>query len=60
MLLDLDCDDFIRWGEARDFLANNGFYATDKELQGLICRFDPDNRSRICFEQFVEALTPLL
>ena len=42
----------------RDFLANNGFYATDKELQGLVCRFDPDNRSRICLQQFVETLTP--
>ena len=30
--MDLDYDDFIRFGEVRDFLANNGFYATDKEL----------------------------
>jgi len=30
--MDLDKDDFLRIHELRDFLASNGFYATEKEL----------------------------
>lgn len=48
--LDQDNDDFVRKQELRDFLANNGFYATERELQGLVFRFDPDNKSRIGME----------
>ena len=45
--IDNDRDDFIRAVELREFLASNGFYATDRELAGLVCRLDQDNRSRI-------------
>jgi len=58
--IDTDGDDFIRCKELRDFLASNGFYATDRELAGLLCRFDPDNRSRICLEHFIKELSPVL
>lgn len=30
--IDADRDDFLRIHELRDFLASNGFYATEKEL----------------------------
>ena len=58
--LDTDRDDFVRKQELRDFLANNGFYATERELQGLVFRFDPDNKSRISVEQFTDGFRPVL
>ena len=53
-LIDTDHDDFVRSAEIRDYLAANGFYATDRELTGLITLFDPDNKSRISMDQFVQ------
>lgn len=44
----------MRSAEIRDFLAANGFYATDRELTGLLNLFDPENRSRISMDQFVQ------
>jgi len=48
--LDKDKDDYIRTDEIREFLASHGFYATDREIQVLISRFDFDNRNSICFD----------
>ena len=32
LLIDTDGDDYISASELRDFLANQGFYASDREL----------------------------
>jgi Ca2+-binding EF-hand superfamily protein len=38
--IDRDGDGFIRACELRDMLADNGFYATERELTGLVHRLD--------------------
>ena len=48
-LIDSDRDEVIRSAELRDFFANNGFYATERELLGLINRFDPAKTNKINF-----------
>ena len=46
--------------ELRDFMAENGFYATDREMRGLIMRLDRDGDGLISFRDFMEELTPKL
>ena len=47
-------------GDIRDVLAEHGFYSTERELQGLMYRLDRDADSSICFDEFIEELTPQL
>lgn len=58
--IDKDADEFLRSWELRDFLADSGFYATERELQGLMYRFDHINNGRVTQEKFMEAFTPKL
>lgn len=46
--------------ELRDFLANNGFFATERELQGLIQKCDKTGDGRINFNEFVDEFSPKL
>lgn len=55
-LIDSDGDDYIRSGELRDFFAQSGFYASDRELQGLLNRFDVDKTHKVSFDQFRKGL----
>lgn len=55
-LIDTDRDDFVRMKELRDFFANQGFYASDRELEGLFNRFDVDRCGKICYEHFRRGL----
>lgn len=59
-LIDRDADGFIRNCELRDFLADHGFYATERELAGLMVRMDMDKDNRISFVEFQEQFTPKL
>lgn len=58
--IDRDGDGFIRGCELRDMLADNGFYATERELAGLVHRLDQDKDNRISFCEFSEQLAPRL
>lgn len=58
--IDRHNEGFLRAFALRDYLADCGFFATDKELLGLLSRFDPECKARISFEQFQEMLTPKL
>jgi Ca2+-binding EF-hand superfamily protein len=58
--IDKDGDEFVRSWELRDFLADSGFYATERELQGLMYRLDHLANGRVTQEKFSEALTPKL
>ena len=53
-LIDRDADGFVRGCELRDFLADNGFYATERELAGLVHRLDADRDNRVCLAEFSE------
>ena len=46
--------------EVRDFMADNGFYATDREMRGLMMRLDRDADGIISFRDFLEELSPKL
>ena len=48
--LDRHNEGCVRAYALRDFLADCGFFATDKELMGLLSRFDPESRARITFD----------
>lgn len=49
---DKDGDGFLRPNELREVLADNGFYATERELAGLMHRLDADKDNRISFTEF--------
>lgn len=59
-LVDRDADGFLRGCDLRDFLADHGFYATERELAGLMARMDTDKDNRICFGEFSEQFMPRL
>ena len=44
--------------DLREVLAENGFYATERELQGLMYRLDRDCDNCISFQDFMDELTP--
>lgn len=46
--------------ELRDFLSNNGFFATERELQGIIQKSDKTGDGRISFNEFVDEFSPKL
>lgn len=41
-------------------LADHGFYATEKEINFVMFKFDKDRDTRISFSEFVEEMTPKL
>jgi Ca2+-binding EF-hand superfamily protein len=46
--------------EIRDIMAHFGFYATDREMRGLIYKLDRDGDGRICLKEFIDEITPKL
>jgi len=46
--------------DLRDFLANNGYYATERELICLISKADRTGDGRITFNEFVDEFQPKL
>ena len=47
-------------GDIRDVLAEQGFYSTERELQGLMNCLDRDTDSSISLNDFLDAFTPKL
>ena len=39
-------------------LAEHGFFATEKEMQFIMYKFDKDRDSKIIFSEFVDEMTP--
>ena len=52
--LDQDLDGFVTLEDFRNFLANNGFYGTERELQCVFSKCDRNNNGRITFSEFVD------
>lgn len=58
--MDRDGDGFVTLEDLREFLSNNGFFATERELQGIMQKCDKDGDNRIAFSEFVDELSPKL
>jgi Ca2+-binding EF-hand superfamily protein len=58
--MDRDCDGFLDLEDIREFLALNGFFATERELQGIMSKCDKNNNGRINFSEFVDEFSPKL
>jgi len=58
--MDTDMDGYLNLEDFRDFLANNGFYATERELLGIMHKCDRNNNGRITFSEFVDEFQPKL
>lgn len=39
-------------------LAEHGFFATEKEMQFIMYKFDKDRDNKIIFSEFVDEMTP--
>jgi len=59
-MCDLNGNGIIGVEEFRNVLGEHGFYATERELNSLIEKFDKDKDSKVSFAEFVEELTPKL
>ena len=58
--LDRDCDGFVIVEDLREFLGNNGFFATERELMGIFQKMDRDGDGRVSFSEFVDEMAPKL
>ena len=58
--MDTDLDGFLQIEDFREFLGNFGFYATERELQGIIHKCDKNVNGRITFAEFVDEFQPKL
>lgn len=58
--MDTDGDNFITLDDIREFLASSGFYATERELAGIMQKCDKDGDGRISFAEFVDEFSPKL
>ena len=58
--MDTDLDGYLTLEDFREFLANSGFYATERELQGIVNKVDRNNNGRITFAEFVDEFQPKL
>jgi Ca2+-binding EF-hand superfamily protein len=46
--------------DLREFLSNNGFFATERELQGVMIKCDKNGNGRISFNEFIDEFQPKL
>lgn len=58
--MDTDCDGYLALEDVREFLANNGFFATERELAGIVQKCDKIGDGRISFSEFVDEFAPKL
>jgi len=56
--LDIDRDQYICKDDLRQFFSNNGQYVPEKDLCGLIERYDRNRDGKISYTEFAAELTP--
>lgn len=56
--LDKDQNGVINKFEFRELLADHGFYATSKELEGLMNRYDKNEDGKVSYTEFVREISP--
>ena len=58
--LDRNANGQVSLDDIREFLANNGFFATERELQGIMVKCDKNGDGRINFNEFIDEFQPKL
>ena len=58
MAIDRDQNGCISRPEIRRILAENGVYATEKDLQMMVNRFDRNSDGRVSYAEFMEEMVP--
>lgn len=58
LTVDRDSNGYVSRSELRRFLADNGIFASERELQMLIYRFDRNNDGRVSYAEFMEEMVP--
>jgi len=58
LAIDKDNNGYIQRTEIRKILADNGVYASEKDLMMIIQRFDRNNDGRISYSEFMEEIVP--
>lgn len=56
--LDRDEDGFITMDEFQSVLEEYGFFTTAKDAMSLMRRYDPDNKGRVSYSDFVQEIVP--
>jgi Ca2+-binding EF-hand superfamily protein len=57
---DKDKDGFIGGEDLREMLAENSFFATEREINSVMNKFDRDGDGKIAFNEFVDEMSPKL
>jgi len=55
---DFDQNGYITVNEIKEKLTDHGFYASEKDLVGLMNKFDKNRDGRITYSEFVEEVAP--
>jgi len=56
--LDKDHKGYLNKADIRELLADHGFYATQKELQNLVSRYDYNEDGKVSYSEFVKEINP--
>lgn len=58
--IDKDKDGEIAPEELKEMLSEHCFYATDREVQSVLSKFDKNGNGKISFNEFIEEMAPRL
>lgn len=58
--IDKNRDGVVTGQDIRDMLAEHGFFATEKEMNFIMFKFDKYRDTKIAFSEFVEEMSPKL
>lgn len=50
----------ITQSDIREMLSEHGFFATEKEINFIMFKFDKDRDQKISFSEFIEEMSPKL
>jgi Ca2+-binding EF-hand superfamily protein len=56
--VDQDRNGYITFGEFQSLLEQNGIFATAKDVESLMDRYDKDKDGRVSYSEFLEEVTP--
>lgn len=57
---DKDQDGALSSNDIREMLSEHGFFATERELNSIMNKFDRDRDQKIIYTEFIEEMTPKL
>ena len=56
--VDKDRNGYITFGEFQSLLEQNGIFATAKDVESLMDRYDKDKDGRVSYSEFLDEVTP--